>query len=162
MNSAAPANPASQISRLPRTPLPCDDCFSIQSKPTVAASTDRLKTGKVPRPVAECIEVPLRNVTHEAAIKPPALPHCDVRSIDLCTGDLTNYASDMLDFWQPDELQELGEIRATMPPEGRSDGDVVQVRLRAVATDTGTLELTAVAVNGDGRWKIEFDVRSNG
>ncbi|MES2760130.1 MAG: Hsp70 family protein [Pseudomonadota bacterium] len=69
---------------------------------------------------------------------------------------------DLLDFWQPDELQELGEIRATLPAVGRSDGDVVQVRLRAVATDTGTLELTAVAVNGDGRWKIEFDVRSNG
>jgi hypothetical protein len=68
----------------------------------------------------------------------------------------------LLDVWQPDELQELGEIRATLPAEGRSDGDVVLVRLRAVATDTGTLELTAVAVNGDGRWKVEFDVRSNG
>jgi hypothetical protein len=68
----------------------------------------------------------------------------------------------LLDFWQPDELQELGEIRATLPPEGRSDGDVVQVRLRAVATDTGTLELTAVAIGGDGHWKIEFDVRTNG
>jgi hypothetical protein len=69
---------------------------------------------------------------------------------------------DLLEFWQPDELQELGEIRATLPAEGRSEGDVVQVRLRAVATDTGTLELTAVAVDGGGRWKIEFDVRSNG
>jgi hypothetical protein len=69
---------------------------------------------------------------------------------------------DLLDFWQPDELQELGEIRATLPAEGRSDGDVVQVRLRAVATDTGTLELTAVAIDGQGQWKIEFDVRSNG
>jgi hypothetical protein len=68
---------------------------------------------------------------------------------------------DLLDFWQPDELQELGEIRATLPSEGRSDGDVVQVRLRAVATDTGTLELTAVAIAGDGQWKIEFDVRTN-
>ena len=68
----------------------------------------------------------------------------------------------LLDFWQADELQELGEIRATLPPEGRSDGDVVQVRLRAVATETGTLELTAVAIDGDGCWKIEFDVRTNG
>jgi hypothetical protein len=68
----------------------------------------------------------------------------------------------LLDFWQPDELQELGEIRATLPAEGRSDGDVVLVRLRAVATDTGTLELTAVAIDGAGQWKIEFDVRSNG
>ena len=68
----------------------------------------------------------------------------------------------LLDFWQADELQELGEIRATLPPAGRSDGDVVLVRLRAVATDTGTLELTAVAIDGDGHWKIEFDVRTNG
>jgi hypothetical protein len=68
----------------------------------------------------------------------------------------------LLDFWQPDELQELGEIRATLPPAGRNSGDVVLVRLGAVATDTGTLELTAVAINGDGRWKIEFDVRTNG
>jgi len=68
----------------------------------------------------------------------------------------------LLDFWQPEELQELGDIRATLPPEGRSDGNVVQVRLHAVATDTGTLELTAVAIDGDGRWKIEFDVRTNG
>ena len=68
----------------------------------------------------------------------------------------------LLDYWQADELQELGEIRATLPPEGRRDGDVVQVRLRAVATDTGTLELTAVAIDGDGHWKIEFDVRTNG
>ncbi|MDL2354480.1 MAG: Hsp70 family protein [Pseudomonadota bacterium] len=68
----------------------------------------------------------------------------------------------LLDAWQPDELQELGEIRATLPAEGRSGGDVVQVRLHALATDTGTLELTAVAIDGQGRWKIEFDVRSIG
>jgi len=67
----------------------------------------------------------------------------------------------LLDFWQPDELQELGEIRATLPAEGRSEGDVVHVRLRAVATDTGTLELTAVAIDGAGQWKVEFDVRTS-
>ncbi|MBH2042890.1 MAG: Hsp70 family protein [Comamonadaceae bacterium] len=67
----------------------------------------------------------------------------------------------LLDFWQPDELQELGEIQATLPAEGRQAGEVVQVRLRAVATDTGTLELTAVATLGGERWKVEFDVRAN-
>ncbi len=66
----------------------------------------------------------------------------------------------LLDTWQADELQELGQIQATLPASGRSDGDVVHVRLHAVATDTGTLELTAVAINGDGRWKVEFDVRN--
>ena len=68
----------------------------------------------------------------------------------------------LLDFWRPDELQELGEIQATLPAEGRQAGDVVQVTLRAVATDTGTLELTAVATDSDAHWKVEFDVRSNG
>ena len=65
----------------------------------------------------------------------------------------------LLDFWQPDELQELGEIQATLPAEGRQTGEVVQVRLRALATETGTLELTAVATQGGERWKVEFDVR---
>jgi hypothetical protein len=36
----------------------------------------------------------------------------------------------------------------------------VQVKLRAVATDTGTLELTAVATQGDEHWKVEFDVQA--
>ena len=65
----------------------------------------------------------------------------------------------LLDFWPADELQELGEIQVTLPAEGRQIGEVVQVRLRAVATETGTLELTAVATQGGERWKVEFDVR---
>ena len=68
----------------------------------------------------------------------------------------------LLDFWQPDELQELGEIRATLPAEGRRAGEVVQVRLRAIATETGTLELTAEATGSDEHWKVELDVRDNG
>lgn len=67
----------------------------------------------------------------------------------------------LLDFWRADELQELGEIQATLPAEGRQPGNVVQVTLRAIATDTGTLELTAMAVDSDEHWKVEFDVRSN-
>jgi len=65
---------------------------------------------------------------------------------------------EILEFWGPDELQELGEIQATLPAEGRVAGDVVQVKLHALATDAGTLELAAVARDGQ-RWKIEFDVR---
>ncbi len=67
----------------------------------------------------------------------------------------------LLDFWQPDELQELGEVQATLPAEGRQGGEVVQVKLRAVATETGTLALTAVATQGGEHWKVEFDVRGN-
>lgn len=65
----------------------------------------------------------------------------------------------MLDYWQPDELQELDEIQATLPTEGRQPGEVVQVRLHAKVTEAGTLELSAVPRSGEERWKVEFDVR---
>ncbi|MFK3736369.1 Hsp70 family protein [Massilia sp. TN1-12] len=68
---------------------------------------------------------------------------------------------DVLPSWTPDELQELNEIQATLPAEGRTPGDVVQVKLHALATEAGTLELVAVARDGQ-RWKVEFDVRSEG
>jgi hypothetical protein len=53
----------------------------------------------------------------------------------------------------------MNEIEATLPADGRAPGDVVQVRLHALALDTGTLELAAVAQDGQ-RWKVEFDVRN--
>ncbi len=68
---------------------------------------------------------------------------------------------DLLDFWGPDELQELNEIQATLSPEGRQPGDVVQVKLHALASESGTLELSAVSNDGQ-RWKVEFDVRAGG
>jgi len=67
----------------------------------------------------------------------------------------------LLDFWQPDELQELNEIQATLESEGRQAGDVVQVKLHAKVTEAGTLELMAVARNAES-WKVEFDVRGSG
>nr|WP_246312059.1 Hsp70 family protein [Aquabacterium terrae] len=65
----------------------------------------------------------------------------------------------LLDIWTPDELQELDAISATLPPEGRSPGDMVPVRLHARVTEAGTLELEALPRRGDERWKVEFDVR---
>ena len=65
----------------------------------------------------------------------------------------------LLGAWAPDELQELAPISATLPPEGRSPGEVVPVRLHARVTEAGTLELEAVPRSGGERWKIEFDVR---
>jgi hypothetical protein len=64
---------------------------------------------------------------------------------------------EVLEFWGPDELQELNEIQAELPAEGRTPGDVAQVRLHALATEAGTLELIAVSREGQ-RWKVEFDV----
>ncbi|WP_230026170.1 Hsp70 family protein [Massilia sp. Bi118] len=66
---------------------------------------------------------------------------------------------EVLEFWGPDELQELNEIQAELPAEGRTPGDVAQVKLHALATEAGTLELIAVSREGQ-RWKVEFDVRA--
>ncbi|WP_031360074.1 Hsp70 family protein [Caballeronia sordidicola] len=67
----------------------------------------------------------------------------------------------MLDYWSPDELQELEEIHATLPPEGRTPGEVVAVKLHARITEAGTLELEAVPRGTNERWKVEFDVRGS-
>jgi hypothetical protein len=67
----------------------------------------------------------------------------------------------LLDFWQPDELQELDEIQATLPAESRQPGDIVQVKLHAKVTEAGTLELSAVAPRDNERWNVEFDVRGS-
>jgi hypothetical protein len=65
----------------------------------------------------------------------------------------------LLDFWGPEELQELEEIQATLPSAGRTAGEVVPVKLHARVTETGTLELEAMPRGTDERWKVEFDVR---
>ncbi|WP_186066840.1 Hsp70 family protein [Burkholderia gladioli] len=66
---------------------------------------------------------------------------------------------DMLDYWSPEELQELEAIQATLPADGRTPGEVVAVRLHARVTEAGTLELEAVPRGSQARWKVEFDVR---
>jgi hypothetical protein len=70
-----------------------------------------------------------------------------------------------LDYWQEGELEELPELQATLPVEGRSAGEVVPVRLTAKVTEVGTLKLEAISVNSRDangepeRWQIELDVR---
>lgn len=72
-------------------------------------------------------------------------------------------AGTLLDYWEPEELEELPDIHATLTVAGRSAGDVVPVRLQASVSEVGTLCLEALPVDGKGdgeeRWKVEFDVR---
>ncbi len=68
----------------------------------------------------------------------------------------------VLAAWAEDELQELEEIEVSLPPGELRSGDVVPVRLRATATETGTLLLEALQSGGLGRWKLELDVRHRG
>jgi len=65
----------------------------------------------------------------------------------------------LLDFWQPEEMEELPEIQATLLPEGYQKGEVVPVRLAARVSEIGTLCLEAIPREGEQRWQVEFDVR---
>lgn len=68
-----------------------------------------------------------------------------------------------LESWKSGELEELSPIEVTLPAEGRREGDVVPVHLRASITEVGTLLLEAVPeapLKADERWKIELSVRA--
>ncbi|OAN17762.1 molecular chaperone DnaK [Photobacterium jeanii] len=65
-----------------------------------------------------------------------------------------------LDWWQPEELEELPAIQVTLPvSEGRTAGEVVPVRLASRVTELGTLCLEAIPTDGGQKWQVEFDVR---
>ncbi|MGE0493370.1 MAG: Hsp70 family protein [Vulcanimicrobiota bacterium] len=59
--------------------------------------------------------------------------------------------------WEDEEIEELAKVGATL----KGDGGVVPVRLQTVATEIGTLELYCVERDGEGRWKLEFEVRES-
>ena len=65
----------------------------------------------------------------------------------------------VLDRWSPEELQELDPLVTHLGLDEGDDGDVVPVTLRSVVTEVGTLELWCEQLRGDGRWKLEFNVR---
>lgn len=61
------------------------------------------------------------------------------------------------------ELEELAPISITLPPEGRTAGELVAVTLEAVITEIGTLALFARPLAPrapDEHWKVELSVRS--
>ncbi|MCG7587664.1 Hsp70 family protein [Photobacterium sp. OFAV2-7] len=65
-----------------------------------------------------------------------------------------------LDWWQPEELEELPAIQVTLPvSNGRTAGEVVPVRLASRVTELGTLCLEAIPTDGGQKWQVEFDVR---
>jgi molecular chaperone DnaK (HSP70) len=74
----------------------------------------------------------------------------------------TDAVGTALDRWKGDELDELAPIEVDLPAEGRTEGDVVPVRLRSSITEVGTLLLEAVPLTPkkkDERWKVELSVR---
>jgi hypothetical protein len=65
----------------------------------------------------------------------------------------------LLEYWEPQELEELPEVQAELPVEGRTPGEVVAVTVASRVTELGTLRLEAIALEGGQRWQVELDVR---
>ena len=60
------------------------------------------------------------------------------------------------------DLEELAPIETTLPAEHCEPGKLVPVNLQAAVTEIGTLELRCLEKNGNGRWKLELNVRMKG
>ena len=59
------------------------------------------------------------------------------------------------------ELEDTGLLDIEIPALGDIPaGQAVPVHINAVVTELGTLELWMKHANSDGRWKIEFQVRT--
>ena len=61
-----------------------------------------------------------------------------------------------------DELEELAPIETTLRVEGGAEGKLVPVNLQAAVTEVGTLEIRCIQKSGEGRWKLELNVRMKG
>jgi hypothetical protein len=70
-----------------------------------------------------------------------------------------------LERWAEGELEELSPIEVVLPAQGRTEGEVVPVKLHASVTEMGTLLLEAIPTQprkANERWRIELSVRSGG
>lgn len=75
----------------------------------------------------------------------------------------TDKAGQLLeDTGEGDEFEELAPIETCLTAENRDPAKLVPVNLQAVVTEVGTLELRCLERNGEGRWKLELNVRMKG
>jgi hypothetical protein len=59
-----------------------------------------------------------------------------------------------------EQMRPLPPMRTALRTQRRSDRGTVSVELHARLTEIGTLELWCTQVEGDRRWRLQFDVRS--
>ena len=67
----------------------------------------------------------------------------------------------LLDRWSADELQELDPLVTALGDQEGDEGEVVPVTLHSHVTEVGTLDLWCEATRGQGRWKLEYNVRDD-
>lgn len=63
-------------------------------------------------------------------------------------------------FVDREQMTSLPPIRTALKTRRRSERGMVAIKLHAMLTEIGTLDLWCVEVAGDRRWRLQFDVRS--
>ncbi len=66
----------------------------------------------------------------------------------------------IVEDWDLEGIEELAPLEHEVEAAGR-EGQRIPVRLRSRVTEVGTLEVWCVATEGDGEWKLEFNVRES-
>lgn len=66
---------------------------------------------------------------------------------------------EFLEDWDDEELIEMAPLETTLEWSNH-EGATVPVKLQARVNELGVLELWCIAADGDQRWKLEFNVRS--
>ena len=61
-----------------------------------------------------------------------------------------------------EDLEELAPIETTLPAANRDREKLVPVNLQAAVTELGTLEVRCLETGGEGRWRLELNVRLKG
>lgn len=108
----------------------------------------------VPRGLEEGTDVPLPDRRFGLAVGQPSefrFLSSSVRHDDR--------VGDMFEDWDDGEIVEMAPLETTLEWEGH-DGEIVPVQLQARVNELGILELWCIAIDGDRRWKLEFNVRA--
>ncbi len=67
----------------------------------------------------------------------------------------------MLDYWDPDDLQETEPLELELPPQRETNDPFVPVRFHSRVTELGIFELWCRSSRDDQQWKLEFNVRED-
>ncbi|MBI3925549.1 MAG: Hsp70 family protein [Armatimonadetes bacterium] len=68
---------------------------------------------------------------------------------------------DSFEDWEDEGIEPLTAVSASLEAERGEPGTLVPVTLHARVTEIGTLELWCHERDGEGRWKLEFQVRES-
>lgn len=72
---------------------------------------------------------------------------------------LTDAAGDVIEV-DPEQLRELAPIRTVIQVRRKEEAKSLDVKLQTHLSEIGTLEIGCAEIDGDRKWRLQFDVRA--